>query len=267
MTKKSKSVAPLSRKKLVLRDIFAHCTKSGKFTFDNDLVKAISATHKFANPFDATKNDNLSVLPDEVSKAGYCILHLGNGLHRFVKAINQCFHEFETITDDEILWEYRSSILNETDTSESNILSVGFNQKITHDFLYGKSDATPKMYGARRTRITANYKVGTAKIEVTKLQVEVDMTTEYKGTVTVFEGKNKFHTNFAVYQIFHPVIYYHQLNKAKKVGINKVNCCYLLRDVQGGNSVLRLYLYSFTDINDIASIKLEKCKQYRLIKK
>lgn len=47
----------MSKKKLVLSELFAHCQEHGEFTFDNDLVKKVGKKHDFGNPFDATKNE------------------------------------------------------------------------------------------------------------------------------------------------------------------------------------------------------------------
>lgn len=265
MTQK-KSNAP-SKKKVVLSALFDACQKRGDFVFDNTLVKQISATHGFGNPFDVTKTDNLSVLPDEIVKQGYCVVHLGKGKHKFIKAVKHCFHDFEEI-NSETPWKYRKSALNETDTSESNILSIGFNQRIIHDFLYDDIVANPKMYNSRRTSGTFSYRIGGEKIETQKLQLEIDLTTEYHGVVTVFEGKNGFPGNFAVYQLFHPFRYFYDLNKSGEISIQEINCCYLLRErSRGENSVIRLYLYTFDDSNDMASIRLKKSEQYRLIER
>lgn len=257
----------MSKKKLVLSEIFTHCQEHGEYTFDNDLVKKVGKKHDFGNPFDVTKIDNLSVLPEDVRSQGYCIVHLGNGQHKFIQASQDCFHDFEEIKGIEIPWKYRRSALNEIDTSESNILSVGFNQRIVHDFLYDDIVANPKMYGSRRTKTNLSYRIGREQISTTQLQMEIDLTTEYRGVVTVFEGKNKFPKNFAVYQLYHPFLYFHNLNKNKEIKIKKINCCYLLRGHQGGESIIRLYLYTFKDANDMATIQLEKCDQYRLIKR
>ena len=257
----------LSAKKLILSDIFTHCKKAGNYTFDNDVVKEICKRHNFGNPFDATKIDNLSRLPEEIRNSGYCLVHLGNGKHKFVRAISGCFHDFEEIKNDEIPWKYRQSALNETDSSESSILSVGFNQRIVHDFLYDDIVANPKMYGSRRTKISETYKIGSETIRTEKLQLEIDLITEYQGVVTVFEGKNKFPGNFAVYQLFHPFLYFQSLKETSEINITKINCCYLLRDYDSEESVLRIYLYEFADARDMSSIRLKKCDQYRLIKR
>ena len=268
MAKSSTSPKALSKKKLVLLDIFEYCKKQCSYTFDNHLVREISKKHGFGNPFDATKADNLSILPDEIRKQNYCIIHLGKGKHRFIKAAQICFHDFEKINNEEIPWKYRKSVLNEIDTSESNILSVGFNQRIVHDFLYDDIVANPKMYGSRRTKSDLYYKIGEEEIHATKLQMEIDLVTEYLGVVTVFEGKNNFPDNFAVYQLFHPCLYFHDLIKSGKIKVDDINCCYLLRDRNvDGESIIRLYLYTFEDPMKMESIRLIKCSQYKLIKR
>lgn len=256
-----------SKKKEVLTDIFEYCRKSDECIFDNNLVKKICKKHDFRNPFDVTKVNSVSILPESIKSAGYCIVHLGQGRHQFVKAIDDCFHTFERIESVEIPWKYRPSVLNETDTSESSILSIGFNHRIIHDFLYDDIVANPKMYGSRRTKINASYQLGGETIQTEKLQLEIDLITEYNGMVTVFEGKNGLPENFAVYQLFHPFLYFNQLREKKNLSIKNINCCYLLRSLYNDESVIRLYLYTFQDSNQIASIRLEKYAQYRLIKR
>ncbi len=137
--------AKVSQKKLVQQDLFEACQKRGKFVFDNKLVKKMAEKNGFGNPYDATKVDSRSTMAPNVLNRGYCIAHLGKGNHKFIKAARQWFHDFEEIEATTIEWPYRKSALNETDTSESNILSVGFNQRIIHDFLYQDIVASPKM--------------------------------------------------------------------------------------------------------------------------
>ena len=191
----------------------------------------------FGNPFDVTKLDNTSKFPQVMLDNDYFIVHLGKGKHKFVKGINKGFHRFEPIAPENIYtWKYRKSILNEFDTSESNILSVGFN-------------------------------LGDEKIQASGLQMEIDLTTEYNGVVTVFEGKNNFPENFAVYQLYFPFLYYHKLKTENKLAINDINCCYLLRKKEGEQSVIRIYQYTFENPDDMASIRLIKNAQYNLIKR
>ena len=126
-------------------------------------------------------------------------------------------------------WGYKKSLLNDFDTSESNILSLGFNQKIIHDFLYDDITASPKVYNARRTKASLDYFIGKQKIETQKLQMEIDLTMELNGVVTIFEGKNNFPKDFAVYQLFNPYLYYQRIKQENQLKIKEINCCYLLR--------------------------------------
>lgn len=258
----------MSKKEEVLTEIFKICNKKNNNIFNNNLVKKISKKYGFGNPFDATKLDNTLKFPKIMKDHDYFILHLGKGRHQFVENIRNGFHNFELIPDEKKYdWRYRKSILNEFDSSESNILSIGFNQRIVHDFLYNDIVANPKVYNARRTKKSLIYFVGDTKIETKSLQMEIDLTTEYNGVITVFEAKNDFPPDFAIYQIYHPFLYYYHLKNSEKLDILEINCCYLLRKVEDKNSIIRLYNYTFDKPLDMISIKLLKCAQYNLIKR
>lgn len=256
----------MGKKQEVIRDLFIHCRNSGNWQFHNDLVKEVSQEHGFGNPFDATKIDNSSLLPEIVREAGYFIVHLGGGNHQFVPGIRYGYHLFEKISKDEIIeWNYRKSLLNDFDTSESNILSVVSNQRIIHDFLYSDIIASPKVYNARRTKRSINYKIGKTPIVAINLQMEIDLTMEFNGQVTIIEGKNEFPEDFAVYQLFHPFKYYRELQRENHLAIEQIGCCYILRTKTQDTSVLRLYNYTFEDEYQMASIKLMKKAEYRLV--
>lgn len=258
----------MGTKRDIVEQIFNVCKEKNDFVFDNKMVKQIIEGHGFSNPFDITKLDNTSKLPKVLLDNDYFILHLGNGKHKFVKGINLGFHQFEKISEENIFdWKYRNSLLNEFDTSESNILSVASNQRIIHDFIFQDIVASPKVYNARRTKINLSYRVGDEEIIAQNLQMEIDLTMELGGVVTVFEGKNGFPENFAVYQLFHPFKYYSILKNENKLDIKQITCCYILRTREKESSVLRLYNYTFEDENNIASIKLLKNAQYNLIKR
>lgn len=111
------------------------------------------------------------------------------------------------------------------------------------------------------------YCVGKEAVKAENLQMEIDLTMELNGRVAIFEGKNGFPENFAVYQLFHPFIYYTEMKKQKKVDVKMITCCYILRKRERGSSVLRLYNYTFVDETNMASIKLLKSAQYNLIKR
>lgn len=258
----------VGKKKQVISRLLEICNENQEFTFHNDLVKKVCKDIGFSNPYDATKIDNSALLPDNLKKQDYFIVHLGSGFHKFVKGIQLGYHKFEPIEDAEKLdWKYRKSLLNEYDTSEANILSVASNQRILHDFLYEDIVASPKVYNARRTKKSIEYFIGDQGISTTNLQMEIDLTLEYQGNVIVIEGKNKFPEDFAIYQIFHPFKYYCELKREENIDIKKINCCYILRKIGKEGSVLRLYHYTFDDENQIDSIRLIEKAEYTLIKR
>ncbi|MBM3324077.1 MAG: hypothetical protein FJY66_00250 [Calditrichaeota bacterium] len=258
----------MGKKQDVISDIFQACKRKGNFIFDNDTVKRVCKKHGFGNPFDATKLDSTSIFPQILLGEDYFLLHLGGGKHQFVKGIQYGFHRFEEIDPADVLtWKYRPSVLNEIDTSESNILSVAANQRIIHDFLYKDIIASPKVYNARRTKIGMSYNVGNEHISTQNLQMEIDLTMELSGVVTVFEGKNGFPNDFAVYQLFNPFVYYTLLRQSEELKIEHITCCYVLREKQGQDSILRLYNYTFQNHMDMASIRLLKSAQYNLARR
>jgi hypothetical protein len=113
-----------------------------------------------------------------------------------------------------------------------------------------------------------SYTLGTEQINTHNLQMEIDLTMELNGIIAIFEGKNGFPEDFAVYQIFHPFKYYSNLKNINSLPVEKIISCYILRKKDtDGNSVLRLYNYTFEDENRMDSIKLLKKAQYNLIKR
>lgn len=257
----------MSKKKLVILDLFRQSEKDGFISFSNDLVREASQKVDFKNYFDATKIDKLNLLPDELIERDYFLHHLGNGMHRFIKGYKYAYHDFKPIAhEDCVEEEYKASILNEVNSSESNILSLIFNQRILHSFLYGDKNASLNLYNSHRTKTSFSYRIGEEEVDLNSIQIEIDMTCERNGDITIFEAKSQLVNNFAVYQIFHPFLYYQYLNKKKNLGIKKINCCYVLKKPFKGYTILRMYLYTFDDTNQLTSLRLIKSKEYKLIK-
>ena len=249
-----------SKKQTVIAHLYDRCKVRGNFVFDNNEVKAVCAEVDFGNPFDATKIDNSAGLPDSMIADDVFVVHLGRGRHQFVNGIASGYHRFEPIPDERLYqWPYRRSILNNINTSESNILSVGYNQRIIHDFLYEDIAASPKVYGSNRTHIPLDYRIGEDAIVASRVQVEIDFTLEYLGAITVFEAKNGAPGDFNVFQLFNPYRYYRRATESPPV--TGINCCYLLRQ----DNRLRLYLYSFEDPQNPGSIRLERNAEYTLV--
>ena len=266
----------MSKKEQVITELFQICKKRKNYVFHNNLVKKISEKYNFGNPFDATKIDNKTKLPAILKENDYAIIHLGNGNHKFIKGIRNVYHDFEPI-QKEIEWEYKKSMLNLYNTSESNILSVANNQRILHDFLFGKDtefddidvSKRPKTYFPHRTKTSFSYNLGkNIIIELEKIQIEIDLTIEYQGTIGIFEAKNGKPDSFAVYQIYHPFLYYHKAKKDTDINkqLKKIICVYLVRTVKEHINYINLWAYTFLNPLDISTIKLLKAVTYKLIK-
>jgi hypothetical protein len=257
----------MSKKQQVIMELLRHCQQNGDMTFHNNLVKEVAQKIGFGNPFDATKIDNKSKLPQILIENDYFLIHLGGGYHQFVKGIDTGFHHLETINPDEVIEKpYQPSLLNQVDTSESTVLSVVNNQRILHDFLYDGQVEGVNSYGSRRTKIRPEYWIGDTYVQNKKVQIEIDYTTEYQGVVTAFEGKNGIRHDFAIYQLFFPFLYYLELKIQKGISITAINCCYVLRtSVHSG--IIKLYNYTFDDVQRMDSIRLLKKREYHLIQR
>ncbi|MCL2038993.1 MAG: hypothetical protein FWG85_01020 [Bacteroidetes bacterium] len=264
-----------SKKNQVIEQLFKLCKQKNDFVFHNDIVKDIARKVGLGNPFDATKLDNKTKLPDILLENDYAIIHLGSGFHKFIKGVNKVYHDFEPIKE-QIDWEYKKSLLNQYNTSESNILSVANNQRILHHFLFGKDTEfdnvdilkRPKTYFPHRTKTSFAYYFGKdTKLELKNIQIEVDLTIEFQGHIGVFEGKNGIPDSFAVYQIYHPFLYYHNANKSTelKEKINKISCVYVVRESNNENDTIKLWAYTFENPLDITTIKFVKSVAYKLI--
>lgn len=269
------TTARTNKKSLVIEELFEICKGRNNFEFHNDLVKEVCVKFGFGNPFDATKLDNKTKLPKILLENDYAIIHLGSGKHKFIKGIDKVFHNFECIQKT-VDWKYKKSLLNQYNSSESNILSVANNQRILHHFLFGQDtefndvDITqrPKTYFPHRTKTSFEYNFGKdAKLEMKNIQIEVDLTIEFKGTIGVFEGKNGKPDSFSVYQIYHPFLYYFNANKKTELKgrIKDIYCVYVVREKVKEHDIIKLWAYSFENPYDITSIRFIKSCSYKLI--
>jgi hypothetical protein len=264
----------MNKKDQVLTEIFEICQKRNDYVFHNDLVKDISKKVGFGNPFDATKIDNKDKLPQILLDNDFAVIHLGNGKHQFIKGINKVYHNFEPIQET-LEWTYTKSLLNEYNSSESNILSVANNQRILHHFLFGKDtefdsiDITqrPKTYFPHRTKTSFAYNFGKdLYIELNNIQIEIDLTIEFQGIIGVFEGKNGKPESFAVYQIYHPFLYYYKANQLSELKgkIKEIYGVYVVKTIENGITNLKIWAYTFENPLDITSIKFVKSVCYHL---
>ncbi len=165
-------------KKDIIETIFNYCKNNNNYIFDNELIKKIlMQSGSKTNPYDMTKIDDISKLPKVLLENDYFIAHIGSGKHKFVKGISKIYHKFEPITEHEIeKWTYVPSILDDYSISESSVLSLCFNQRIMHDFLYKDVSCNPKMYNSERKRgINFLYKIDNIPMKLNNLQTEIDL--------------------------------------------------------------------------------------------
>jgi hypothetical protein len=261
-------------KKETIEALYRICQNRGDFVFDNTLVKEVMHNdNSIGNPYDITKVDDVSKLPECLVNEGYTIIHIGGGRHKFSKCLDKMYHVFESIDDTEIIdWHYRPSVLNDYSISESSILSLANNHRILHDFLYQDFSCAPKMYNSERKRgVTFEYMIANERAEFEDLQIEIDLTAENNGYVTVFEGKNtgpnSWLPNFNVYQLYNPFRYYYNLQQENRLAIRRLSACYLVKQKNDDNTKVRLYNYTFDNPLDMASITLLKKREYHLRKR
>ncbi len=255
----------MSVKRAVLARVFEICQERGDYVFHNELVGRVSMALGFSNKYDATKLDHSSKYPENMQHGnGWFLVHLGKGFHQFVQDQSFGFHQFENVEDSErVEWQYVPSILNDFDSSEANVLSIAYNQLILHDFLYGDRRANPQVYFSRRTKHTGDYTVNGERVELTQVQLEMDLVLERQSNITVFEAKKKFHKDFATYQLFHPYLYFERFRRTGKLMIGDIQCCFLQKHEVDAINVMRFHLYRFHN-RQLDSIELIRKKEYIL---
>lgn len=272
----------MSKKSRLLDELVDFCiNKNGEnqdyYIFDNDLVKQLSIPLGFRNHNDATHIDSKAVCSPRMIEEGFSVVHLGatysdgkrdTARHAFVRT--DVFHEFEEIEKVTTI-SYRPGPLDELNTSESNILSLVYNQGIIHRVLYPYDlRANPSIYMAHRTRFQPNHKIGGNSLPTGETQAEVDMTIEYNGHVTVFEGKNwrASRNDFAIYQLYMPFRYYYLKTRDKGLELTDIDCCYVVRKkIKSKNfhdSDLEVYRYTFDDPDELTSIRLISSERFEL---
>ena len=115
---------------------------------------------------------------------------------------------------------------------------------------------------SHRTKYSPTFNIGNTVIDCNKLQIEIDMTFENNGIVTVFEGRFVIEMIFAVYQLYHPFLHYYALMEQGEIDVESVNCCYAVRKVVEDGVQIMIYLYTFDDPFDMESIRLIRSKSF-----
>jgi len=111
-----------------------------------------------------------------------------------------------------------------------------------------------------------NFGKGT-KLVLKNIQIEVDLTIEFQGTIGVFEGKNGKPDTFSIYQIYHPFLYYFNANKKTELKgkIKEIYCVYVVREKSKTHDTIKLWAYTFSNPLDITTIKFIKSASYKMI--
>lgn len=251
-------VAPPNKKNKIITELYNMCKSRNDFTFTNSDVRKECDKIGFGNHFDVTKLDSIAKLPNILTENDSFIIHLGCGKHKFVRGIDKGYHEFEAISHDNThKRKCPADILDNINTSASNVLSVAYNHGIIHDFLHQNHSLSPKIYGAHKTYASFDCKIGNSTIIINNVQIGVDFITEFENKITLFKATASNSISFNTFQLFNPYRYY--LDKTKNMTNVSISCCYLLRH---NSSNIRLYLYSFTDKNDPSSIKIVHSAEY-----
>ena len=268
-----------SKKHQVLDRLVDKCIKRdgtglSKYIFNNLEVKEIARDVGFGNPFDATHIDTSKKLSPRMVEEDLALLHLGTPVgeksahHMFVRGIEKIYQPLPFIEHESKI-DYNPGPLDQLNTSESNILSMLHNHDILLKFLYpDELESKPHMYMSHRTKYSPRFKIGTLNVHCNKLQIEIDMTLEDKGTITVFEAKNWIsgRNDFAVYQLYHPFLHYYSLMEAGEIDVQEVNCCYAVRKKTSDGVQIDIYLFTFDEPLDMTSIRLLRSHSYQLIK-
>ena len=252
------SKRPLSKKSIVISEVYNMCKLRNDYTFTNVEVRKVCTKLGFGNQYDATKFDSREKLPNVLVENDVFVVHTGQGKHKFVSGINIGYHKFEPISPANTKkWPYSPDKLDKISNSASNALSVAYNQRILHDFLYKDTQASPNIYNSHRTNVSFDYKIGDNTATSNSTQIEIDFITELQGRITIFESKVGEQTDFNVFQIYNPCRHYMDTPQLRA---NSIECCYVLHR----SDKICLYLYSFADKKDPGSIEHRQNAAYLL---
>jgi hypothetical protein len=236
--------------------------RSEVLNFNTDMVRQVCLEVSFKNPFDATKYDTYDILPDCLKEAGYFIVHLGRGDHAFVKGGG--YHSLEPI-EEKKLWKSSGSILDKLGISEASAISTLYNERIIHDFLYGRVDVDLKVHTARRSNVTYKFKIGKNDLWANYLQLEIDGFFEGKNLIVPVEMKHGKQTNFEIRQLFTMMKYFELFQKLGKIPSRyRIRYLFVNRVHERTKEHFNIYEYRFKNPVDFNSIEFVRAVQYNM---
>ncbi len=258
------------KKQRVLSDLWQTVRVKGEqYIFSNSQVEELCRKHGFQNKYDLTKIDASDILPENMVDDDVFIVHLGRGMHRFVKGIEKGYHNLEAPLKT-INIDYVKHHLDSLDAGEAGLLSLIFNQGVVQHFVTGDRRENVRIHLPGRTRRTEDnsfrYWVGATEVEVKGLQIEMDFIIEYQCHVAFAEAKrgSKW-KDFSVSQIYLP---FRKLLKMKDRLMEDfdVLCMFaLMRRNETGGDIIRMYQYNFSDPERMDSIQMVKSIEYALV--
>ncbi len=226
--------------------------------FSNEQLKKITQDTAFMNQFDAVKFDSAEKLPDKLKEHGYFIVHLGKGNHAFVKGNG--YHKLEKITNIKSV-KPEGSLIDKTGDSEAGAISYIYNSGIIQDFL---GVERLKVHTARRSRVSFKFKVNGASLYADGQQIEIDGIFETtSGIIIAIEAKNTDNGDFEIRQLFNMEKYFDMLiGEGRLPKDTEVKLLFFVRLRDKKQNTCKIYEYTFTDKDDLNSIKFVRAAEY-----
>lgn len=248
-----------SKKTLILRELFESCNiNEDVLIFSNDKIKEISLKHKFKNPFDVTKIDNVDVLPDEMVNDGFKMI-LYDKYCSYIIRRNGFYHFIET---DNIQHVYipPNPFLKTKCCSENSC--VMFLQKLLINFIEMDIKLNIGIFGRQRN-VNINVDVNDTILELTTNQIDIDMSYYFdfndEKYIIYCELKRTKNKSFNVNQLYHCMKYNEYVSKC-----NDENYIPILLMIKSYNNVIQISQFEFTEKNKPWSIVCLKSKTYQV---
>lgn len=252
------------------------------YIFDSTHAIRASRITGFKNHNDLVKIDTYEDLCDSMKEDDFFIVHRGGPskkeqTHQFVRGARRAYRTLDMPSEplEEISHFY--SPLDEIDQGEADSLSMVYNHRLIENFVYHTDTARMSIHlpGRTSSRIdnSFTYFVGTERIDVQSLQIEMDFIVEKNGDVVFAEAKRgPLWSNFGIAQVYLP--YRKLLNIKNRVqGTFTIRPMFVMhyqaqyepttRGFQAGRyDHIRLLEYRFLEPDRMDSIELVGAKEF-----
>ena len=238
-------------------DILTEIFNNGFFKISASQIKEVKEPRLMAK-WDSSeqlpsslKNNKINILPDSLSSYILSDFLLYEKLPKVVEHVKNMakveLPDLQTIDVDNI-------------TSEANAISVLQISGILEDFL--ELDVDDILYGTFNGRMSSgkfDFKVDTKrkvplKVDVDRVQIEIDGGFESNHCVVILEAKNVLHEDFHIRQLYYP---YRLWESKVDKPVRLIFSIYT-------NKIFRLMEYHFKEKGNYSSIELVRTKNYSL---